>query len=287
MDKRSTIEEMAGLVGDGATVAIGGSALSRKPMALVRELVRRRVRDLTVIVDIGGPDVDLLLAAGAVRHLIFAFVGFEILGLAPHFRRARQAGTAVFEEWSEFTVMAGLDATIKRVPFLPTHAGLGTDVLDLNPSWKTIVDPFGTETLVAIPALKPDFALVHVNYADPAGNAAILGDSHVDALMAKAADKTLVTAERILPHEEVARHGRAVEILSIYTTAVAEAPWGAHPTGVAPSYRLDAEQLQRYVEASATPEGWRQYQSTYLEGDFSAYLEAVGGARGLHGRLGV
>lgn len=287
MDKRTTVEELAAMIPDGATIAIGGSALSRKPMALIRAMARRGLKDLTVIVDIGGPDVDLLLAVGAVRRLIFAFVGFEILGLAPHFRRARQAGAVAFEEWSEYTVMAGLDATIKRVPFMPTHAGLASDVLEVNPSWKTIADPFGGEALVAIPALKPDFSLIHVNYADPSGNGAILGDSHVDALMAKAASKTLISAERILPREELVRRARTVEILSIYTAAVAEVPWGAHPTGVAPSYRLDADHLQLYLEAGARPEAWNAYQEAFLQGDSAAYLEAVGGPRGLHARLAV
>jgi glutaconate CoA-transferase subunit A len=160
-------------------------------------------------------------------------------------------------------------------------------VLTVNPSFRTITDPFGGETLVAVPAIHPDFALIHVNYADASGNAVILGDSHVDALMAKAASRTLITTEHILPPEELARYGRAVEILSIYTTAVAEAPWGAHPTGLVPSYRADAVHFRSYLEAARSPEAWERYQSAYLLGDVPAYLEALGGVRALSERISV
>src|SRR5437879_9507538 len=91
--------------------------------------------------------------------------------------------------------MAGLDAAIKRVPFLPTHTGLGTDLLRVNAAFRTIQDPFEGQTLLAVPALRPDVALIHVNLAAPQGNGVILGDGHMDVLSAKAARKTGLSRE--------------------------------------------------------------------------------------------
>lgn len=287
MDKRMTIDEVIERIPNGGTVAIGGSSISRKPMALVRALARSEKRDLTVIVDVGGPDVDLLLGTGRVAEVIYAFVGFEVLGLAPHFRRARQQQQARFQEWTEYTVMAGLDAKIKRVPFMPTHATLGTDVLAVNPSFKEIRDPFSDAPLVAVPALRPDVALIHVNYADIQGNGVILGDGHVDVLCAKAATDTYMSCERILSSEELQRFGRDVQILRVYSRGVVEVPWGAHPTGCAPEYRTDLRHLQDYLKAASSDDGWRHYESEFVAVNHAQYLANHGGAEELVSRLKV
>lgn len=282
-----SIEDVVDQIPHGAKVAIGGSSISRKPMALVRALARSDKRDLTVIVDVGGPDVDLLLGTGKVAQVIYAFVGFEVLGLAPHFRRARQSQSVSFQEWTEYTVMAGLDATVKRVPFMPTHATLGTDVLKVNSAFREIRDPFTEKPLVAIPALAPDVALIHVNYADIQGNGVILGDGHVDVLCAKAARATYMSCERLLSSEELQRFGRDVQILRVYSKGVVEVPWGAHPTGCAPDYRTDLRHLQDYLKAAGSEDGWRQYESEFVGVDHRQYLENQGGAEGLVSRLKV
>ncbi|MBX5467322.1 MAG: CoA transferase subunit A [Firmicutes bacterium] len=288
MDKVLTVEAMVAKVPDGASIVFGGSSLSRKPMAVARELVRQGRRDLTLIVNIGGPEVDLLLGAGAVKKVVYAFVGFEILGLAPHFRQARQRGLAQFEEWTEYTVIAGLDATIKAVPFLPTRAGLGTDVLAVNPAFRRIADPFGSgQELVAVPALNPDFAFIHVNYADCAGNAAILGDTHIDPLAAKAARTTFVTCEKLVPPEVLRRFGRDASILRIWVDGVAEVPWGAHPTGCAPQYRFDLDAFTQYLEAAAEPERWAAYLDRVRQLSPEEYVDHWGGTAGLQARLRV
>ncbi len=287
MDKRMTIDEVVDRIPNGAKVAIGGSSISRKPMALVRALARSDKRDLTVIVDVGGPDVDLLLGTGSVSQVIYAFVGFEVLGLAPHFRRARQNGTVDFQEWTEYTVMAGLDATIKRVPFIPTHATLGTDVPKVNTAFREITDPFNQEPLIAVPALAPDVALIHVNYADIQGNGVILGDGHVDVLCAKAAKNTYMSCERLLSSDELQRFGRDVQVLRVYSKGVVEVPWGAHPTGCAPDYRTDLRHLQEYLKAASSDAGWQQYEADFVDVNHRQYLDNHGGAEELVSRLKV
>lgn len=283
MSLQSVIDQ----IHDGDTVAIGGSSLSRKPMALLRALGRSQVKDLRLIVDVGGPDVDLLIGTGSVAEVIYAFVGFEVLGLAPHYRRARQKQTLDFQEWTEYTVMAGLDATVKNVPFLPTHTGLVTDVLEVNPSFKKFQDPIHGEDLVAIPALKPDVALIHVNYTDQQGNGVILGDGHIDVLCAKAAAKTFMSCEQILSPNELQRYGRDVSILRVHTDGVVELPWGAHPTGCAPDYRADLRHLQDYLKVCNKEEDWHAYQDQYIASDHNHYLEKQGGVEDLVARLRV
>ena len=287
MNKTLTAEAMVEQISDGASITIGGSSLSRKPMALVRALARSGRKNLTLIVNVGGPEVDLLLGLGVVTKVIYAFVGFEVMGLAPNFRRARQNSNVTFEEWTEYTVMAGLDAAIKRVPFLPTRAGLGTDVLAVNPSFRTITDPFGGETLVAVPAIHPDFALIHVNYADERGNGVILGDGHIDVLCAKAAKTTFMSCERILHGDELQRFGRDVQIMRIHTQGVAELPWGAHPTGCAPEYRADLRHMEEYMEATGDLERWHAYQDRMVWVDHEQYLDRMGGRESMVSRLHV
>jgi glutaconate CoA-transferase subunit A len=287
VNKLMRVDELVAHIPRGSSIAIGGSSLSRKPMSLVRALAARGAGDFTLIVDVGGPEVDLLIGAERVAKVIYAFVGFEIMGLAPHFRRAREQGSLAFEEWTEFTVMAGLDATIKRVPFLPTHTGLATDVLAVNQSFRLFEDPFGGETLVAVPALKPDFALIHVNLADPQGNGVILGDGHVDVLCAKAARTTILSAERVVSAEELQRYGRDVQIHRIHVDGVIEAPWGAHFTGCAPYYRADLAHVQEYLNAARTPEGWTDYLERYVTDRHADYIAALGGPEALVTRLEV
>ena len=287
MSKVLTTEEVVARIPDGASVAIGGSSLSRKPMALVRALARSDRKDLRLIVNVGGPEVDLLIGTGKVAEVIYAFVGFEVMGLAPHFRRARQDGSVRFQEWSEFTIMAGLDATIKRVPFLPTRAGLGTDLLKVNHAFKTFQDPFRGETLVAVPALRPDVALLHVNLADAQGNGVVLGDGHMDALCAKAAAQTFLSAEQILLPERLQTYGRDVHIFRTVVTGVVESRWGAHFTGCAPDYRADLNHVREYLAAARERSSWHEYLEKYVFVDDREYTKRLGGEHTLGERLRV
>ncbi|MHB1954851.1 MAG: CoA transferase subunit A [Sulfobacillus sp.] len=287
MSKLLSAQAMMAQIPDGASVTIGGSSLSRKPMALVRALARSGRKNLTLIVNVGGPEVDLLIGLGVVSKVIYAFVGFEVLGLAPHFRAARQTQQVEFEEWTEYTVMAGLDAAIKRVPFLPTRAGLGTDVLHVNTSFRTIEDPFSSQTLVAVPAIHPDFALLHVNYADDRGNGVILGDGHIDVLCAKAARTTFMSCERVLNGEELQKFGRDVQVLRIHTQGVTEIAWGAHPTGCAPEYRADLKHLEEYIAATGDAARWNAYKDNMVWAEHNQYLDRVGGREHLVSRLHV
>ena len=168
-DKRVTIDEVVASIQDGMTVGIGGWGSRRKPMALVRALLRSPVRDLT-IVSYGGPEVGLLCRADKVRRVVYSFVSLDSIALEPHFRAARQSGAVQTTELDEGMFLLGLQAAAWRVPFLPTRVGLGSDVMRLNPTLQTVKSPYADgEVLVAMPALELDVALIHMHRGDQGG----------------------------------------------------------------------------------------------------------------------
>jgi glutaconate CoA-transferase subunit A len=203
-DKTTTADEAVRAVRDGMTIGIGGWGSRRKPMALVEALLKTAVRDLTVV-SFGGPDVGRLCAAGKVREVVFGFVSLDSIAYDPYFARARQAGAISVRELDEGMVVAGLRAAAQRLPFLPIRAGLGSDVVTYYPGLKTIRSPYADgEELVAMPPLTLDVALVHLNRADPSGNAAYHGrDPYFDDLFCLAARHRIVSCERVVPTEEL------------------------------------------------------------------------------------
>jgi len=187
-DKTISIGEAVAALHSGMTVGIGGWGSRRKPMALVRAIANSSLTDLT-IVSYGGPDVGLLVAAGKVRRVVTGFVSLDSIPLEPHFRAARQAGRIELTELDEGMLQWGLLAAAYRLPFLPTRAGLGSDVLRVNEGLRLVRSPYSDgEELVAMPALRLDAALIHANRADPAGNGQFLGpDPYFDDLFCLAA----------------------------------------------------------------------------------------------------
>ena len=232
------------------------------------------------MVSFGGPDVGLLAATGKIRKLVFAFVSLDHYPLDPHFRAAREAGLPVFE-LDEGLLHWGLRAAAMKLPFLPSRLGIGTDVIRQE-GFATVTSPFADgETLVAMPAIKLDAALLHVHRADRRGNTVTLSpDPFFDELMARAADQVIVSAERIVATADldIAAQGPRNLFERALVTSVVETPFGAHPTGAAPDYAIDLEQLKTYVDAAATPDAWAAYRAAYVDQNPEAYLAAVGGA---------
>lgn len=280
LDKRMSAADIVGQLSDGMTIGIGGWATRRKPMALVREIVRSGLKDLTVA-SYGGPDVGLLLASGKVRKLIFAFVSLDQIPLDPHFRAARQAGLEVLE-MDEGMFHWALRAAAMGLPFLPSRIGLGTDLVKQKELSHTVTSPFADgETLVAVPALKLDAALLHVHRCDQRGNALTLSpDPFFDELFARAAGKVYLSAEQLVPTAELGmrEHSRFSPFERQLVTGVAETPLGAHPTSAAPDYHLDLGHLQTYAASADTPDAWAEYRARFIDPGEGAYLDALGGA---------
>jgi glutaconate CoA-transferase subunit A len=272
-DKRMTEDEVVAELRSGMTLGIGGWGSRRKPMSLVRALLRSDVRDLTVV-SYGGPDVGLLLAAGRIKHLVYGFVSLDTIPLEPHFRAARQAGSITVSEWDEGMLQWGLYAAASRLSFLPLRSGLGSDVLTTNPDLRLVTSPYDDATeYVAVPALKLDAALVHLNRADRAGNAQFLGpDLYFDDLFCAAAEKAYVSAEKV---EKLAGPVQSMRISRMNVAGVVEAPHGAHFTSCEPDYSRDEAFQREYATAAASPEEWRTFEAKYLEGTERQYQEAV------------
>ena len=244
---------------DGMTVGIGGWGSRRKPMALVRAILRSDVRDLTVV-SFGGPDVGLLCAAGRVRELVFGFVSLDSIPYDPWFSRARQAGDIAVREMDEGMVVVGLRAAAQRLPFLPIRAGLGSDVLTYDPTLRTVRSPYDDgEELVAMPALRLDVALVHLNRADSHGNASYLGpDPYFDDLFCMAADRRFVSCEQVVPTEQLTAGvaPQALLLNRMMVDGVIESPNGAHFTSCVPDYGRDEAFQREYAAAATDLEAW-------------------------------
>lgn len=283
-DKRCTEDEAVAELRSGMTIGFGGWGSRRKPMSVVRSILRSDLTDLTVI-SWGGPDIGLLCAAGKVTRLVYAFVSLDSIPLEPHFRAARQSGAVQDEPYDEGMFLLGLQAAAWRVPFLPTRVGLGSDLLRDNPRLKTITSPYDdAEELVAAPALTMDAAFVHMNRADARGNAQYLGpDPYFDDLFLGAATKRFLSTEKVVPTEDLAREGppQSLLISRLLVDGVIEAPNGAHFTSCAPDYERDEAFQKAYAASAKSPEAWASFREAWLElseADYQAKLRADGGA---------
>jgi glutaconate CoA-transferase subunit A len=248
-------------------------------MALVREILRSELSDLT-LVSYGGPDVGLLCAAGKVRKVIYGFVSLDSIPLEPHFRAARQAGAIEAAELDEGMLQWGLYAAALRLPFLPTRAGLGTDVLSINPDLRLVRSPYvDGEELVAMPAIHLDAALVHMNRADARGNAQFLGpDPYFDDLFCMAAQRRFLSCEKIVETADLLKGGsvHTLKINRSLVDGVIETPNGAHFTECPPDYGRDEAFQREYAAAAKEPESWATFRERYVDlPSEEAYQEAV------------
>lgn len=267
MTKLMDTDAIAATLRDGMTLGIGGWGSRRKPMALVRALCRTAVRDLTVV-SYGGPDVGLLCAAGKVRRVVAPFVTLDSLPLDPFFRAARQNGEVEFTEYDEGMFLFGLLAAAHRLPFLPTPAGIGSGIMAANPHLKTVASPYpdgpdADRELVAMPPLHLDAAFLHTNRADARGNGQYLGtDPFMDDLFAKAAERTYLSAERIV--DSFTGPVQSLLINRSMVAGVAEAPGGADFTECLPDYGRDEEFQRAYAAAAASPQAWAEFGGRYI-----------------------
>jgi glutaconate CoA-transferase subunit A len=205
--------------------------------------------NLDVVSFLGGPEIDLLIGAGKIRHLAFAYVGFDALGLAPNFRKARETGALGITEYSEGLMLSAFEAAAKSLPFIPTRFGLGTDLLRTKTSpFKVFSCPLTGESLIAVPPLAPDVAIVHVNEADRDGNALIYGDAFADSLLVRAAKRVVLTTERLVDKLSSSPRRGATFVSRLWVSALIEAPGGGNPTAVFPDYRINLPKLLEYQD---------------------------------------
>jgi glutaconate CoA-transferase subunit A len=241
--------EAAEMVRDGMIIAIGGFINSSHPMALVRQIIRRGIKNLTLVgAASGGLDLDLLIAAGCVRKLVTTYMGGEhYCPVAPFFRVAAQRGELEIFECDEGMFYCALRAAAQGLPSTPWKAGIGTSFPEINSEIKVYNDPISGEPVLAIPAITPELAIIYAAHSDAYGNVQHVGTGFGDRAVWRAAKKTIAQVERVLPNEEIRKDPRATSLYGV--DAVVRAPYGSHPFAGPGYYIEDGAHIREYVAA--------------------------------------
>lgn len=248
-DKHMSVQDLAALIPDGASVALGGSFLHRGPFSFVRELVRQGKKDLEIIKQSPGYDIDLLCRAGVATRARTGIVALEgNFGLAPHYRKAIETGRLKLEEHACATLTAGLRAAAYGIPFQPCAGIHGSELTEIN-GWQKLDDPYGKgDPVWVIPAIQPDFAVIQANEVDSRGNVRVLGTSHWDRIMSRAAKRVLVVAERVVDTEVFEAQPEVTLVPYFLVQAYAVVPNGAWPGSCWPHYEIDYPAIEQYLE---------------------------------------
>ena len=267
-------EAISTYVQNGDLIGIGGLSFWRKPICACREIIRQAKKDLSICTFVGGIDVDMLIGGGCVSEVRASFVGMEVFGMAPHYRKGVESGEVRVSEESEASIALGLKCSYLKVPFMPLKGIIGTDFPKVRNDIKQFEDPLGSGTqLMALPRIDLDVAIVHVNYADKFGNGSIEGAVWLDDDMAKTAKKTIIICEKLVETEDIIRLPRRAQIPMQTTDVVVNVPFGAHPSSCFPSYTFDPIHIQTYLKTD-----FEDYKRKYiLNKTHSQYLEEVGG----------
>jgi glutaconate CoA-transferase subunit A len=280
-EKVMGLTEAVKLISDGDHVAAGGCHYSRTPMAAVWEIIRQKKKDLTYSRSITSGDGDLLLVAGTVQRVITSWFSPGVTwGVSRVMRDYTEKKLAVYEEWSHMTLGLRYRAGAMGIPFIPSRSLLGSDLAGRLPDLKVMDCPYTGDKLALIPALNPDVAILHTQRCDPYGNVQSDGLPFMDQDIALAADKVIVTTERIISNEQVRRNPDQTKIPFFCVDAVVEVPYGCLPHECYGEYEPDFVNMDRYVKLMMArgSEGVREYLDKYVYGveSWNDYLEMMG-----------
>lgn len=273
-------EAVSRFVDDGCYLGTELYGTVRAPMSLTREVVRQGKKDLRVCGQ-GVLELDLLLAAGLIKKLDITYIGLEVYGTSSALRRAVESGQVEnCVEWSNGAITWRMKAAAMGVPFLPTRSMLGTDTFGYSAA-KVVEDPFTGAKVALLPALVLDVALIHVHRADKYGNCQMDGITGFAAEMARASKRLIVSAEEIIPTDEIRKYPDRTLIPYYLVDAVVHAPYGSHPGEMAYLYGRDEPGIREWVEMSKTAEGAQDYLGKYVYGvkNHNEYLKLIGEER--------
>lgn len=278
--KLVSVAEAASLVQPASTVVVGGALLRRQPIALVRELVRREVRDLDLVTWASSLATDLLVGAGCARSWEGIYVGLWWYGLAPSFRRAVESGALQVTDHSESYMTARFRAAAMGLPFLPVQPIPGTG-MTARDDVRRVTCPYTGAELHTVAAVEADCTILHGYVGDEYGNVAWPAhrdSDDVDLIMAAGARTLVVSVERIVPHDTITQHPNLTYIPHVKVDAICEAPLGAWPGSCDTEYDEDGEELERWATAGRDPEVFRRYVDQVLLSapDHDAFLERLG-----------
>ena len=283
-EKIITEHEAADFIRDGMTIAIGGFINCSHPMPIVRQIIKRGIRDLTVVgPPSSGLDLDLLVGAGCAKRLVSAYFGAETIApISPMIKHAAEQGGIDIFECDEGMYYAAIKAGAQRIPFLPTRTGVGTSYPEINPELKVFRDPIRNELMVAVPAIRPDVTLLYAGYSDCYGNVRHVGTGYGDRSLYRAADRTIVCVETVVSNQEIRKDPQKTTVPG--ADAIVRTPFGAHPFSSPGFYLADEQHLREYLAAvkAYVKDGDRGPFEGYLDryirepGDHIEYLERVG-----------
>ncbi|MBP1934452.1 CoA-transferase [Ammoniphilus resinae] len=258
--KLDTMEGMLSQIQDGDTVAIGGFWFVRIPVALVDGLVKKGVKNLTVLTHCSGLALDQLIAAKLVKKVIFSFASMDLFGLSPFFRKAIENGEIEWEEWTALQMTQALEAGRQNVPYLPLKPPVGSGFHEETDYYKVMECPFTGETLGLMRGFQPDVALIHAQKADEKGNIQILGSQGMDRLLIGASKQTFVSVEEIVPEGKLDADPRGVIIPHFLINRICQVSGGAYPSSCLPYYIADYWQLQHAMQTAKMDQNYHQIQ---------------------------
>jgi acyl CoA:acetate/3-ketoacid CoA transferase alpha subunit len=287
-DKIKTVGEAAKMVNDGDAVTFSGISVSAHPVALAHEIIRQGKRNLQLAGSGAWHVNNLLIGAGCVDRMIVIADSAEIGGGAPVLHRAVEKRQLTVEDYSYFAIASRFAAAAMGLPFMPTKSMLGSDML--RDTWleegrksHKMDCPFSGEKVVLLPALKPDVAFIHAQYADEDGNVQMLGPTALTDEQSRASSKVVVTVEKIVSRRFIERRPELTVIPSFIVDAVVELPYGAHPTALFGCYDYDLDHLKYAIEQSRDEESFRRYLEDFVYGtaNHADYLKRIGGPKKL------
>ncbi|MHA2364617.1 MAG: CoA transferase subunit A [Candidatus Hodarchaeales archaeon] len=282
-NKRTTLKEaVESTIKPGISIAIGGVHFHNSPMMIIREIIRQKIPDLTLIGGFAlGIQIDMLVGAGLVNKIICPYIGFEHFGLAPNTKYALENNLIKIVECEAAFTLYGLRAAAEGLPFHPYPAGMieDTDHPLVNPDYKNIKSPYDKKDYYVVPALKPDVALIHCQQADQSGYGIYQGAASIDELMSESAERVILTCDEIVPLEWIQQNHIRTIILSHFTDYVIEAPYAAHPCSSHGHYRYDNKHYEKYIKMAKNPSTFQEYLNTFVYQPKShfRYLKAAGG----------
>jgi len=244
--------------------------------------MRQKKRGLTLVGPISDILFDQLIGAGCVEKVVAAWVGNVMMGSAYNFRRAVEGEQVKVFNMTNFTIALALQAGAMGVPFLPTRSAMGSDVPKGNHFFYQIFSPFeGKEPLLAVRALNPDVAIVHVQRADREGNAHCWGNFGVMIEAVRAARRVIVVAEEVVEPEIITSDPNRTVIPGFLVSAVVECPYGAHPSPVQGYYNRDDAFFRQYHEQTKTAADFDSWTARWVYGvpDRVAYMSQLGACR--------
>jgi glutaconate CoA-transferase subunit A len=281
MDKLRTLHRaIAQDVDDGNSIAMGCGLESLIPFAASYEIIRQRKKDLTLIAPISDMQFDQLIGAGCVKKIIASWVGNVAAGLGHNYRRAAESGIPFpieIEEHSNFTIGLGLQAAASGLPFLPTRSIRGSDI-SRAPQFGSVKCPFTGDELLAVKAISPDVAILHVQRADLEGNAHVWGNFGVMKEAAFAAEKVILTCEEVVDHEVILSDPNRTLIPGFLVSSVVHQPFGSHPSPAQGYARRDDNFYFEYHKESRLRDGFEKWLQTWIlsVADHREFLERLG-----------